>query len=304
MIIRYRKMFYGISGALVLVSVILLILWGLNFGIDFTGGSLIEITFTGTRPPHETIAEAMRPRELGEVTIQQTGSQGYLLRTRALDETAHQAVLTALRGTGEPFVEKRFDSVGPRIGDELKKKSITALLLVVSMIILYIAWAFRKVTAYGGAAHHVSSWKYGIIAIVALAHDVIIPTGVFAFLGRYHGVEVNALFVTALLTILGFSVHDTIVVFDRVRENLKRKDRESFENIVDMSIRETLVRSLNTSLTILLALSILFIFGSNSTRFFALALIIGIFFGTYSSLFVASPLLVTWEKWSNRVKSS
>jgi len=295
-IIGARKIPYIVSGTLIILSLAAFFVWGLKLGIDFTGGSLLEIEFNSQRPSVESLQGKLRPLNLGNVVLQQTGEKDMLVRLRDLDEPTHQRVLAAL-GQSDPqtgFVEKRFDSIGPTIGRELKRRAIYALILVVVMIVMYVAWAFRKVS------RPVQSWKYGVVAIIALMHDVFIPTGVFAYLGHFKGVEVDALFITALLTILGFSVHDTIVVFDRIRENLRRGRGKNFEDTVEISIRETMVRSINTSLTLFLVLLTLFFFGGESTKYFSLALIIGTIFGTYSSIFIASPLLVTWEHWRSR----
>jgi len=265
-----------------------ILLWGFNLGIDFTGGSLVELEFDATTPASGDLESSIEALGFGEVRIQPTEEQGVLIRMRDLDEDAHQRVLAAVEEQGS-FTEKRFVSIGPVIGGELKQRAIIALALVMIAIVFYIAWAFRKVS------EPVQSWKYGLIAIVALLHDVLIPTGVFAYLGAYHGVEIDALFITALLTILGFSVHDTIVVFDRVRENLKKRTGDSFEITVNMSIRENIIRSINTSITLIFVLITLYVWGGESTRMFALALTIGTVLGTYSSIFIASPLLVTWQ---------
>ncbi|OGY91532.1 MAG: protein-export membrane protein SecF [Candidatus Komeilibacteria bacterium RIFCSPLOWO2_02_FULL_48_11] len=199
-------------------------------------------------------------------------------------------------GSNETVVEDSFESIGPTIGNELKQRSVYAVLAVLAAIIIYIAWAFRKVS------QPVASWKYGLAAVIALTHDVLIPIGIFAVLGKFLGVEVDILFVTALLTILGFSVHDTIVVFDRIRENLAHsRHRGTFEEIVNISVNETVRRSINTSLTALLALLAIFLFGGESIKYFVLALMLGIIFGTYSSIFIASPLLVVWDKWSRKI---
>jgi preprotein translocase subunit SecF len=289
--IKLRKVSYIVSGVLTIASFIALGLWGLHLGIDFTGGSLTELEFHNTAPTREAVEQALKPLELGGVQIQPSGERGMLVRTRALDEPTHEKLLQAIGTTGQQFTEKRFDSIGPVIGNELKQRSIYALLLVIIMIIIYIAWAFRKVSK------PVESWKFGIVAIIALVHDVTIPTGVFAYLGRFQNVEIDALFITAILTILGFSVHDTIVVFDRIRENLRRGRGKNFEETVDISIHETIVRSINTSLTLLFVLIMLYIFGGESTKYFSLALILGTIVGVYSSIFIASPLLVTWQRW-------
>ncbi len=295
-IVAYRKITYAISGILFILGIAALLLWGLKLGIDFTGGSLMELEFVHARPTTEELQQKIAVLDIGSVQMQQTGERGLFLRMKDIDEATHQKLLQALgeRDPNAGFVEKRFDSIGPTIGGELKRRAIYALLLVILMIVLYIAFVFRKVS------RPVASWKYGLVAIVALLHDVIIPIGFFAYLGHFQGVEIDALFITAVLTILGFSVHDTIVVFDRIRENLRRGKGASFEETVGISINETIVRSINTSLTLFLVLLTLFFFGGHSTKYFSLALIIGTVFGTYSSICIASPLLVTWERWKAR----
>ncbi len=288
-IIHHRNIFFSISVIFVGASVLALILWGLNFGIDFKGGSLLQIEYKNEKPANDIIRQKLSPLDLGEITIQPTGDKGAFLRFKDIDEETHQKILASLGGSGE-LEEKRFESVGPVIGQELKSRSFWAILAVLLAIIVYIAYAFRKVSK------PVASWRYGVAAIIALAHDVTIPAGIFAVLGHFMGVEVGLLFVTALLTILGFSVHDTIVVFDRIRENLRKGGTSDFENTVETSINQTISRSINTSLTVILTLLAIYIFGGESTKYFSLTLVIGIFFGTYSSIFIASPLLVSWER--------
>ena len=292
-----RKITYFISGSLVGLSVVGLLLWGLNLGIDFTGGSLLEIGYSENPPSIQEIKDVLGKYNLGELKIQPAGDSGFILRFKNIDEKTHQEILAGLTAEKNSLIEKRFVSIGPVIGQELKQKSLLALILVGLMIVAYIAFAFRKVSK------PVSSWKYGVAAVLALAHDVLIPTGVFFFLGHFYGLEIDILFVTALLTILGFSVHDTIVVFDRIRENLKKRKEDSFEKAVNVSINETLTRSVITSLTVLFVLFALFFLGSQSVKYFSLALILGVSFGTYSSIFLASPLLVTWQKLASRKKA-
>lgn len=297
--IRFRKIPYIISGALILLSIVAIALWGFNFGIDFKGGSLLEIEYKKSRPELVQIKEALKDFQIGELKIQPTGEKGFILRFRDIDETTHQQILNSLNALGRSdhqsgIEEKRFDSIGPVIGKELQKRALIAMSLAALMIIIYIAWAFRKVSK------PISSWKYGVAAIIALLHDVLIPTGIFSALGYFQAVEIDVLFVSALLTILGFSVHDTIVVFDRIRENLKKNLIGDFEAVVNKSVRETIVRSINTSLTVLFVLFALLFLGGETTKFFSLALIFGIFFGTYSSIFLASPLLVSWNNWSRK----
>lgn len=290
-IIGKKYYFLGFSGALVLASVFAILLFGLHFGIDFTGGSILEVEFPKDVPPPARVIQVVSSLDVGSVTAQPTGERGMLIRFGAVDEATHQVIVEELKKDGAGVViEKRFDSIGPTIGRELKQNAAIALVVAIIAIVLYIAWAFRHVS------EPVSSWKYGVVAVVALMHDVTIPTAVFAVLGKFFGVPTDALFITALLTIMGFSVHDTIVVFDRTRENLRKlKGREEFSVVVNRSVNETFTRSINTSVTILLSLVAIAVFGGESVRYFSLALIIGIIFGTYSSIFIASPLLVLWN---------
>lgn len=287
-IIGHKHIFLSLSGLLVLGSIIAISIWGLKPGIDFVGGSLLEVEFEKSIPDIEVLRHKLEPL-LGNITVQPTGERGILMRFKHIDESAHQEVIKVL-GEFDKFSEKRFDTIGPTIGAEFKHRSAVALGVAIVAIVIYIAWAFRHVSK------PVSSWKYGVVAIIALIHDVAIPTGVFAALGHFQNVEIDSLFITALLTILGFSVHDTIVVFDRVRENLhKLKHAEPFHDTVNRSINETLIRSVNTSFTVILVLLAVFFIGGATTRYFSLALILGIIFGTYSSIFIASPLLVIWN---------
>lgn len=305
-IVAQRKFFYIFSGALFLISIVLFLLWGLKLGIDFTGGALLEVEFASSRPALSELQNRIQPLGIGSVQFSPSGERGLFLRMRDIDETAHQNLLNVLAGSKDKMGrdialrEKQFSTIGPVIGKELANRSLWALVSVLLLIVLYIAWAFRKISK------PVSSWKFGVIAVVALFHDVFLPTGVFVVLGRWWGIEVDTLFVTAILTILGFSVHDTIVVFDRIRENLKKssftvvRTKEGFEQVVNESLNQTIVRSVNTSFVVLLTLAAVFLFGGESVRYFSLALMLGVVFGTYSSIFIASPLLVTWHNYSLR----
>jgi preprotein translocase subunit SecF len=298
-IINNRKIFYALSIFLVVLSIASIAIWGLKPSIDFTGGTLLEVSYTGQRPDQSTISSLIANIDPG-ASVRPTGNDGYIVRMKEIDQAGKAVVMEALslKGTATT-TEKNFSSVGPVLGGEALKKSLMSIVLVILGIVLYITFAFRKVS------EPVKSWKYGLIAIVALLHDVIIPAGVFSVLGHFLGYEVDTLFVTALLVILGFSVHDTIVVFDRVRENLRHYfGKKSFEQIVGESISQTFTRSINTSLTTLIALVILYLFGGSATAHFSLALIIGIAAGTYSSVFIGSPLLVTIEKWQSKKKNS
>ena len=293
-LIKYRKITYILSLILVGTSFALLIAFGLKLGIDFTGGSILEVEFTPDRPGISQVQERMNTLGFGQTIVQPTGEKGVIVRLRDLSEEEHQELLKELSSLA-PAKELRFDSIGPTIGRELRTRAVWATILVLVMVILYIAWAFRKVS------RPISSWMYGVFAVVALFHDIAIPAGLFAWLGRYRGVEVDTLFVTAILTVLGFSIHDTIVVFDRVRENLKNQSKgEEFESIVGRSLKETITRSVNTSLTVFIVLLALYFLGSESTRYFSLALIVGIVAGTYSSIFIATSLLVTWNNFRSR----
>lgn len=296
-IVHNRKFFYVLSGLLVIASIAALAVWGLKPGIDFKGGSILEVEYaSSTRPVVASVTPAIDALKLGEYSIRETGNAGFIIRTAELAPAGHDALLGALSNSGKVALsEKRFDSVGPILGEEALQKSWMSIGLVLLAIVLFITFAFR------GVSRPVKSWKYGIIAIVALLHDVVIPMGAFAAFGHFMGIEVDTLFVTAILVVLGFSIHDTIVVFDRVRENLKHnhegKQRKSFDVIVGESISQTFVRSINTSLTTLIAIAVLYLVGAEATRHFSLALLIGIIAGTYSSIFLGSPLLVTVYKW-------
>jgi preprotein translocase subunit SecF len=303
-VIGHKYIYLTISGLLVLGGIAAFLIWGLKEGIDFTGGSLIEVEFQQDIgvpyiPESDKVQRALGGLELGTIIVQPAGTPtdvggtGILLRFKTVDENTHQEILARLKeimpDRGE-VIEKRFDAIGPTIGAELRQRSIFAIVLAIIAIVLYIAWAFRHVSK------PLPSWKYGVVAIATLVHDLVIPTGLFAVLGHFYGVEVDSLFITALLTIMGFSIHDTIVVFDRTRENLRKiKDEESYASIVNRSVNETMVRSINTTLTVLLVLGAIFFFGGATVHYFSLALAVGIIFGTYSSIFVASPLLVIWN---------
>ncbi len=291
-VIKHRKIFFILSGLLVFASIVCLALWQLNFGIDFKGGSLAEIEWVDSRPNNQEIQDVLVPLDLGNINIQATGEKGTILRLKDIDEDTHQEILNTLKDKFGDLEERRFESIGPAIGVELKKKALWSISLALVAILIFVAWAFRKVS------FPIKSYRYGIIAVIALFHDVLIVMGVFSFLGRFGGVEVGVPFVAALLTVLGYSVNDSIVVFDRIRENLlsyKAKDEE-FSKTVGRSLKQTITRSINTSVTTLFVLFAIFLFGGVTIKFFALALIIGIALGTYSSIFLASPLLVAWER--------
>ncbi len=293
-IIQKKNIPFTISTILFTVSVILLVVVGIKPGIDFTGGTLIQLRFVGERPERAALQTVVEGLELGNVLIQPADSDSHIVKMAYLEEDDHQRLLSSVRTAYESeeykVVEESVETIGPSISSDLRSRSIKAGLGVVIAIILFIAYSFRKVSK------PVSSWKFGITAIIALLHDVIITMGVFVLLGHFLGVEVGIPFVVAMLTILGYSVNDTIVVFDRIREKLMRKEYKNFAETVNVGVNETIPRSINTSVTTLLVLLGLCIFGGESVRFFSLSLVIGIILGTYSSLFLASPLLVWWEK--------
>ncbi len=284
-----RKYWFLLSGVLIVASIVALFVFGLKFGVDFTGGSLMELEFTQGAPSTTDVRDALT--SLSSVSVQSADeNQKLIIRSEVQDEATHQATLTTLTQVFGDFTELRFDSIGPTVGNELRRSSLIGVGLTLLLIGLYISWAFRKVS------DPIASWKYGLITVLCAAHDVIIPLGAFAVLGHFYHWEVGSGFVAAILTILGYSISDTVVVFDRTRENLAHHTGELFPQVVEKSIRQTFVRSVNTSMTTLLALTAIFFFGGESTRPFALALMIGILVGTYSSIFFASPALVEWEE--------
>lgn len=277
-------------------SLVALFVWGLKPGIDFSGGSLIEISYNeGQRPQISDVISSLESIDPA-ASVRVSGNNDFIIRMKDVSQVEKAAVMSALSLNGAASTTvKAFDSIGPVLGEEALRKAYISILLVIIGIVLFITFAFRKVS------EPVSSWKYGLTAIIALIHDVVIPAGVFSVLGHYAGYEVDTLFVTALLVVLGFSVHDTIVVFDRVRENLKNSSSiKPFGEVVGESISQTFTRSINTSMTTLIALVVLYLLGGSSTEHFTLVLIIGIAVGTYSSIFIGSPLLVTLERWQAR----
>jgi preprotein translocase subunit SecF len=293
-VIKYRKIFFTLSAILLALSFYAIFTYGFNFSIDFKGGTITEVRYAGVRPEKATIEESVSALDLGGFSVRPSQDDRYIIRTKELTQDERSSIIGALSVGGETPTIERQNTIGPVAGSELQSKAVKAVLVVILMIVLFITFAFRKVS------RPVSSWKYGLATIVALAHDVIIPTGVFVFLGHVAGVEIDLLFITGLLAILGYSVHDTIVVFDRVRENLHHSKNESFEDVVGKSVKQTFGRSINTSLTIFITLMALYHFGALATKDFALLLITGIIVGTYSSIFVASPLLVTFQKWQKK----
>ncbi|MCD6147988.1 protein translocase subunit SecF [bacterium] len=294
--IKYRKIYFIFSAFLVIGSLFCLASFGLKFGIDFTGGTVLEVQFVNNRPQVSEIKQSLSGLNLGEVIIQPSGEKGMLIRTGNLSQDMSQKIIQTLKKKWE-LDEKQFKSrtVGPSISRELREKTWVVTALALFAILLYITYAFRKLT------YPVRSWQYALAAILALFHDVLIPTGVFSLLGKFYGVPFTIPIVTALLTVFGYSINDSVVVFDRIRENLLTTRGQTFEETVNKSLNQTLTRSFNTSFTTLLVLFAIFFFGGETLRYFSLTLIIGIGCGTYSSIFLASPILVTWLKKKRRI---
>ncbi len=280
-LMRRKVLFFILSSLVILPGLCYLFTGGLKFGIDFTGGALLEYHFKKEINPSDL-------KKYGEVT--QTGDATYILRTKPQDNNQLTLLKKNLSEGFGDFEIRREENVGPVIGQELKQKAVAGTLFACLMIVLYITYSFRKVPKPA------SSFRFGVAAVVALLHDVLVLVGCFAMLGKFFNVEIDTLFVTALLTVIGFSVHDTIVVFDRIRENMPKHQGMKFSDIADLSIVQTLARSLNTSLTVLIVLLGLILFGGGSIHWFVIALLIGIISGTYSSIFNATALLCWWEE--------
>lgn len=298
-IVKHRGFFFWLIGIIVGASLVSIAYFGLPRSIEFTGGSLIEVAYTGDRPSLEVARERVEAIALGTISIRESGENGYLIRTPLLTPEAHTAVLEGLSENGTySLTELRFNSIGPALGSELATKAFWALGAVILTIVLYIAWTFRKVS------HPVPSWGYGLIAIAMLILDIIVPTGFFAAYASFTGAQVDSLFVVALLALLGYCVNDVIVIFDRIREhlkhNLEREIHETFSVTVGKSIDETMGRSINTGVTVVLALLALVIVGGESTRDFALVMIVGVAAGTFSSITRSAPLLIPIAKWLDR----
>lgn len=294
-IIRHRTLFFWLGAIITIVAIAALAVLRLPLSIEFTGGSLVEVAYQGERPALDTVKERIDTAGFDDVIAREAGEQGVLVKTRTLTPEEHDALIGALSGNGAtPVTELRANSIGPSMGAELAKKALVALLAVIFVIVLYVAWAFRKVS------RPVSSWAYGAVVVLILLHDVLVPAGLYAIWSYFTGAQADTLFVVAILAILGYSVNDTIVIFDRVRENLKHNEEsnvaEKFEDTVGRSVSETLARSINTSVTTSLTLIALLIVGSPATFNFALVLLAGVVVGTYSSILIAAPLLVPFAK--------
>lgn len=295
-IIRRAKIWFALSGIFIAASLVLVFAYGLKPGIDFKGGSLLELEFQRDQNSSE-LRETLNQNGFRGAVVQPISEKILIIKTEHLEQERLQALKQVVTEKFGESQERRFESIGPAISRELVSKAYWQIVLVVLGILLYIAYAFRN-TSGGSKNTGLTSWRMGLTAIVALAHDLAITVGVFVVLGKYRGVEIDSLFITALLTILGFSVHDTIVVFDRIRENLKKYPYKSLDSIIDFSVDSTLARSINTSSTLIFVLVAMFLFGGQTISNFVLALLVGVTVGTYSSIFVASPLLYFWPKFA------
>lgn len=298
-LISKRYYYFLISGIVIIPGIIALILWGLPLSIDFTGGSYLEIVFDqGKAPQPADIITYLTNNGYKDVQVQSSGSDTLTLQLEQIDETAKSKIVSDL-GTkyNSKVTVNQFSTVGPSIGKEVTNGAGLAILAAAIFIIAYVTFAFRKIP---------HAFRFGTAAILAMIHDILVVVGIAALLGHFLGWEVDSLFLTALLTVIGFSVHDTIVVFDRIRENQNKFRSLPFETVVNHSIVQTLDRSINTQLTVMMTLFALAIFGGVTIHHFVVTLLVGVFSGTYSSIFNASPILVVWEnrEWKNWFKGS
>ena len=293
-IVKRRYLYFGISLLVIVPGMIALMLWGLPLAIDFKGGSLLDIRFgSGSVPQPAQVTQLYAENGFGDSIVQTTGQNGLIIRSLEMTDAQRDQLVALMESRFNTTITvQRFESVGPSVGQEVATRAAGAEGLADLGIKLYITLAYR------GVSH---AFRYGIAAIIAMLHDVAVVIGVEAILAHFLKWEVDSLFLTALLTVIGFSVHDTIVVFDRIRENLNIYRRLPYETVVNHSIVQTLVRSINTQLTVLLTLLTLAMFGGLTIRHFVVTLLVGVFSGTYSSIFNASPILVVWEKreWRN-----
>lgn len=294
-IVGHKNWYFGLSLLVIIPGIIAIFLWGLNLSIDFTGGSRLTLSFNNVvgNKQVQAVDKALKTEKIKAASIEKS-SKLIFVRTSPMDQNQNNKFISALSKDFKGVKEQEFETIGPVVGKETTWNALKAVGIASALIILYITWSFRQVPKPA------SSFRFGVCAIIALIHDVLVVIGVFAILGHFLNVEIDSLFVTAILTVIGFSVHDTIVVFDRIRENLKKLGGSDFPKTVNDSILQTIGRSLNTSLTVLLVLVALLLFGGESIRWFVVALLIGIISGTYSSIFNASPLLVLWQELNQR----
>ena len=290
--VKYFKFFNILSLLLFLSAIFSLFFFGLKFSIDFTGGSILEVDFE-ERPGNPIIQEKLKDLNLGEIVVQPIGERGVILRMPETDEETHQKIISKLNEISK-VEEKRFESIGPTVGKELRDKTVTLIIVSLVFLLIFIAIAFSKIS------RPISSWQYGLISIITLSFDVTIAIAIFSLLGKLYNAQFNIPIVTALLTILGYTINDKVIVFDRIRENILKEQKKTFEETVNLSLNQTLTRSLSTGTCTLLVLFSLFFFGGETLKYFSLILIAGIIIGTYSSLFLATPLLVIWLKSKKR----
>jgi len=295
-----KKYWYFLFSLIIIVpGVISLLLWGLNLSIDFSGGSRLTLAFNN-QVSSKQVSTLRTVFEQNKIKVQtvEVSNKTVFVRSTQVDEKKDIVVINEIKSKIGNVEQQSYETVGPTIGAETTANAVKAIIIASILIVLYITWSFRSVPK------PTSSFRFGVCAVIALIHDVLVLIGIFSLLGHFFNIEVDSLFVTAVLTVIGFSVHDTIVVFDRIRENLKRLGGNDFNLVVNESILQTLDRSLNTSMTVILVLVALLFFGGESIRWFVLALLIGIVSGTYSSIFNASPLLVLWQEILQKRKSS
>ncbi len=293
---KYRKIYFSLAFLLVAASLFSLFAFGLKLGIEFTGGTILEIEYKEKRPSNDEIRERLQDLDLGVFYIQPSNEKGIIIRMKDIDESTHNQIISLLK-QGNELEEKRMESIGPVIGRELKGRTNIVIILSLLLIVVYIALAFRRVQ------RPVKSWQYGIVSLITLCFDVLMCLGLFAFLGRFYNVDFTIPVVTAVLTVVGYSINNTVVVFDRIRENILKRGGY-FEDIINNSVKETLSRQINTSLTTLFTVGAIYFFGGETLRYFSLALITGIISGTFSSIFLASPLILTWFNYKERKRSA
>lgn len=296
--IKYSGVWLALAAVTAVTAIVMLVMWGLKPGIDFTGGSLMELSFSQQSPASEEMQSVMEQSGIAQVLIQKSENNRMILRTEFLSEEQHSTVIKNIQekfqSDTNKITEDRFETIGSAISQQLRSRALWAIVLVSGSIIIYLAFAFRSVSK------PIASWKYGTIAIATLFYVVLVVAGIFAALGRFKGVEVDIAFVVAILTVLGYSVNDSIVVYDRIRERLLKHRIEDFGELVNIGLNETLARSINTVSAVLLPLFALYFFGGPSVHYFSLALLLGMALSTVASIFVASPLLVMVFRWQQR----
>lgn len=288
-ILGVRKIWFSISLFVIIIGILAMSFYGYRTGIDFAGGTILEIqieTSNDDLDHKQLIINSYKEVVSLDVVAVTVDYNRYMVRSKQVVNEQKNEIIAHLLQYFDKVDELRFESVDPSIGYDVVRKAIIAVILAIVGILLYIAYSFRRMSG------SLNSWRFSMAAIIALVHDMLILLGLYAIVGKFFGAEIDGMFITAVLTLLGFSVHDTIVTFDRVRENLRRRAGEDIETIINDSVVETVVRSINTSFTLLLVLVAMFFFGGSTLKFFILALIIGVIVGTYSSIFIAAPMLL------------